>query len=930
MKRFFILILIYIVCVTSYAGSIQKDTLLLNITVRGIVLEQQTKETLPGATVQLLDKDNKIVKSVTTTLDGVYLFKDIPKADYRVKVSYMGYESQERTLDLPHKSGVFKVADIYLREQSQWLKEAVVTAKAPEVTVVEDTTMFQAKAYRVPEGSVVEELLKKIPGVEIDEGKITINGKEVSQILVDGKEFFGNDKEITLKNLPADIIDKIKAYEKKSDDARITGVDDGNEKTVLDLSIKKDKKKGWFGNVDAGYGTHNRYSGRVNVNRFTSDKRYTLIGEANNTRGNGQNSTQSGGFNFNVNKEKLESNGNVRLNTSQRDGRSWGSSQSFENKDAAYSNWQSFNKRRTLGVNMDYKMEWRPDTMTTIMFRPNFSYNQNYARSENESASFNSDPYAVNGVSDPLAQLDLLKHDIGVNHNLRASHNERHSMSGNASLLYNRRFARKGRNIAINLGGGFGNNDNESNSYSQIDYYQILAATGEDSVYHKIQFNDSPSRNHRMDFSVSYNEPLNDSTFLQISYRLNYRFQNSDRTVSSLFDPWIDEWGITYDDYEKGLAYAVPDIEQSRYVQNKYMNHDIRLQIRLNRMKYMLTAGVNVQPQTSIVEYAKGKNDYDIHRTVCNMAPTVNFRYRFSRQEQLRFVYRGNTGQPNITDLIPDTLDNANPLNIRLGNAELKPSFTHNLRADYNKFIQEHQRSYAVSLDFKSTQNAVSSRSEYDDVTGGRITKPENINGNWNLSGDFNFNTALRNPRFRVNSNTRTNYTNAMGYVYDNDEQITRTNRTGTLVVQQDMRGTYRNEWLECGLKMGARYNHSRSTARSAGNLDTYQYDYGVDVLFKLPWDMNISSDFSERSRRGYSDAAMNTDEWVWNIQISQSFLKRKAATVSLRFYDLLNQSSNVDRVITASSRRDTRYESVHSYCMLSFIYKINRFGKRR
>ena len=312
------------------------------------------------------------------------------------------------------------------------------------------------------------------------------------------------------------------------------------------------------------------------------------------------------------------------------------------------------------------------------------------------------------------------------------------------------------------------------------------------------------------------------------------------------------------------------------------------------------------------------------------MAPTADFRYRFTKQEQIHFTYRGNTGQPDILNLIPDTLENSNPLNIRLGNAALKPSFTHQISMNYNRFVQENQRSYTLSVNYRQTQNGVTQRTEYNDVTGGRVSKPENINGNWNASAHFNFNTALRNPRFRVNSNTRTNYTNAMGYVYDNDEQITRTNRTGTLVVQQDMRGTYRNEWLECGLKMGARYNHSRSTARSAGNLDTYQYDYGVDVLFKLPWDMNISSDFSERSRRGYSDAAMNTDEWVWNIQISQSFLKRKAATVSLRFYDLLNQSSNVDRVITASSRRDTRYESVHSYCMLSFIYKINRFGKRR
>lgn len=930
MKRLTFLITVFLVSMMVNAQVIQPDTVSLKISVRGVVYEQQTKEALPGATVQLIDKNKKVVKAVTTAENGAYQLKDVPVADYQMKISFMGYESLETTLRLPKKTGTFKVADIYLREKSQWLKEAVVTAKAVEVSVVEDTTMFQANAYRVPEGSVVEELIKKLPGVEIDEGKITVNGKEVSQILVDGKEFFGNDKDITLKNLPADIIDKIKAYEKKSDNARITGIDDGNEKTVLDLSIKKDKKKGWFGNIDAGYGTHDRYSGRVNVNRFTSDKRYSLIGEANNTRGNGQNSTQSGGFNFNVNNDKMESDGNVRINTSQQNGRSWGSSQSFENKDAAYSNWQSYSKNRRLGVNMDYRLEWRPDTMTTVMFRPNFSFNKNYSRSGNESASFNSDPYAVKGITDPLAQLDELKDDIGVNHNISASHSDGHSMSGNASLLYNRRLARKGRNVSVNFEGGFGDNSNESNSYSQIDYYQILAATGEDSVYHKIQFNDSPSRNHQMNFNVSYSEPINDSTFIQVSYRLNYKFQNNDRTVSSLFDPAIGEWGITSADYENWSGFAVPDIEQSRYVQNKYFNHDIRLQVRLNRMKYMLTAGVNIQPQTSIVEYTKGEKDYDINRTVCNMAPTINFRYRFSRQEQFSFVYRGNTGQPNITDLIPDTLDNANPLSIRLGNAELKPSFTHNIHADYNKFIQEHQRSYAVSMDFRTTQNAVSSRSEYNEVTGGRITQPENINGNWNLSGNFNFNTALPDDRFHINSNTSGNYTNAVGFVYQRDERQTIKNTTGSMSLREDLRGSFRNDWLDVSLFGSVRYNHSRSTSTSASNLDTYHYNYGGSTQIEIPWEISLSTDITNRSRRGYSEASMNTDELVWNMHISKRFLKGNAATLRFSWFDILNKRSNVRRQINAFSRTDSSSESIYSYCMLNFVYRFNMFGGKR
>ena len=927
MKRRILLCLFFIISLWVGASENASDSVSYKLTVRGMVYERQTLDPMIGASVQLFNMKGDIVKSAVTSDKGSYILPDIPSGAYQMKFSYVGFDSQTLTVKLPQKSGNFKASDVLLRESSQWLKEAVVTAKAAEMTVVEDTVMYHANAYTVPEGSVVEELIKKLPGVEIEDGKITVNGKEVSQILVDGKEFFGTDKEITLKNLPADIVDKIKTYEKKSDNARISGIDDGNEQTVIDLSVKEDKKKGWFGNIDGAYGTHDRYDGRINVNRFTGDRRFSLIGNANNTRGGGQRSDQSGGLNFYSNSEKLEVNGNVRLNTSQNNNSSWGSSQSFENSDAAYSNWRNNSSGNSIGSGMDVKLEWRPDTMTNVLFRSNLSQNKNRNHSNNESATFNDDPYLYSQEADPLNYLEYLKDMIGVNHNLNGSSSKGYSWNGNGSLSYNRRMAKKGRNLNIRLGGGFGDNVNESGSYSQIDYYQILAANGGDSVYHKVQFNESSNNNHRINTGISYSEPLNETTFLQFSYNFSFRYQNNDRTVCSLFDPWIAYWGVGVDNYMDWESKAEPDIDQCRYVENKYYNHDIRLQVRMNRTKYNLTAGVNIQPQKSVVEYTKGKKDYHIGRTVVNAAPTANFRYRFSRQEQFRFTYRGNTGQPGMTDLIPDTLNNANPLNIRLGNAELKPSFTHQIRADYNKFIQEHQRSYAFGGDFRTTQNAVSSRTEYNPLTGGRITKPENINGNWNASGYFNFNTAFRDDRFRINANSSVNYTNAVGFVYQYSTKETVKNRTGSLSARENVRGAFRNEWLEVAVHGSVRYNHSRSTSASASNLDTYTFNYGGSTQMDLPWDVTISTDITNNCRRGYSEASMNTDELIWNMQLSKQFLKGNAATLSFRWYDILAQRSNVRRNVSAFSRTDSSSENIYSYCMLHFIYRFNVFG---
>ena len=270
------------------------------LNIRGTVFENETLHPLEGAAVKLFNERDSMIAGVVTKQGGQFVLPGIPSASYTLQVTFMGFKTQKFKLSLPKRSGNFKVADVMMREDATVMAEAVVEGKLPEMTVVDDTVAYNADAFKLPDGSMVEDLIKKLPGIVQDEnGNYTFNGKNISQILVDGKEFFGNNRNLVLQNIPAEIVDKVKAYDRKSDMARITGIDDGNERTVLDLAIKKNKKKGFFGNADGAYGTHDRYNGRVNMNTFRGDQKFSFVGNANNTQGNGLTDNQRLGTTMN-------------------------------------------------------------------------------------------------------------------------------------------------------------------------------------------------------------------------------------------------------------------------------------------------------------------------------------------------------------------------------------------------------------------------------------------------------------------------------------------------------------------------------------------------------------------------------------------------------------------------------------------------------
>lgn len=900
------------------------------VNVRGSVMESDSFEPLAGASVRLFNADSVMVCGNSTGADGQFLLPGVPQGKYVMKVTFVGFKPQQFSVDLTKKKGNFKTPDILLRENATLVAEAVVEGQMPEMVVVEDTVVYNADAFKLPEGAMVEELIKKLPGVVVDEnGKYTWNGKSISRILVDGKRFFAGNQDMLLKNIPADMIEKIKTYDKQSDLERFTGIDDGEEEIVFDLTVRKEKKRGSFGQAEAGYGTKDRYNGRLNMNRFMDAQKFTLVGNAGNTQGDGMSDNQEGGATMNWENDRLELNGNLHGKFSQSESDRATSTQSFIRK--SYGNTHNTGEGRNQNIGFDYKVEWQPDTLTELEFKPSFNYSLNRGENMGRTATFDEDPYQQAGITDPLLQLDQLSHTIGVNSRHNTSRNKGNNMGGGASLSLRRKFRKQGRTASLGMNGNLSGGDNNSSSYNQVDYYKILATTGEDSIYHKAQWNASDSRQRQWGGRVAYTEPVGRQTYLQASYSLSYRYTHHTRDVRSIIDPMCGQLGVAADNYTEMAGMALPDIDQCNATENTYLNHNIDLQWRVVRTRYRLTAGVSAKPQFNAVDYTKGTKDYHVGRHVVNASPTLNFRYRFSKQEQLRLQYGGNTGQPNITDLIPDTLNNANPLNIRLGNPELKPSFTQQMKADYNKNIPSLQRSFTASAQFRTTRNSTTSRTEYNEETGGRVTKPENVNGNWNGRMDVNFNTAIKgDTRFRINTNTQGSFTNAIGYVYDRNEKTSTRRRTRGMNLREHLRLTFHNDWLEANAHGAIRYNHSRSNSNDASNLDTYTFNYGMSTVMNLPWGMTFGTDMGAYSRRGYADASMNTNQILWSLSVSQRFLRGNNLILSLRATDLLNQRDNINRSISETARTDTRSDMVHSYVLCSLTYKFGKFGGKQ
>ena len=509
------------------------------------------------------------------------------------------------------------------------------------------------------------------------------------------------------------------------------------------------------------------------------------------------------------------------------------------------------------------------------------------------------------------------------------------SKRAGAKLQMNRKLSANGRNVTLTLGGNYGDGMSKSFTNSMVEYFQLLNSAGSDSTYQANRYAVTPTTNWNYSIKALYSEPILPKTYLQFSYQYQYKYSKSDRGTYDLsninanfFD--VDADYRQWDSYLSLLGNAsldnYRDNKLSRYSEYKNYIHTADVMLRVIKKDYNFNVGVQVVPQKSHFVQDYQSVHTDTTRTVTNVTPTADFRWKISKLSQLRFTYRGNTSQPSMTDLL-DITDDSNPLNVKKGNPGLKPSFTQNFRLFYNNYIQNHQRSIMAHLMFSTTDNSISNMVTYDKTTGGQTTRPENINGNWNAFGMFMFNTAIDTAAyFNVNTFTTVNYSNSVGYVSvdkaDSQKSTTRTTNLGERIA-----ASYRNDWFELELNGSLSYMHARSKLQANNNLDTWTFSYGASLMLTAPWGTQLSSGLNMNSRRGFSDSSMNTNELIWNAQLSQSFLRGNALTVSLQLYDILHQQSTFSRTVNAMQRADTEYNAITNYAMLTASYRLNIFG---
>lgn len=889
-------------------------------TISGTVADESGEPLMEAGIRLLAAKDSAYVKGAAADLNGKFSLADIKNGKYILEASYVGYGKEYKNLTIADKN--VNAGTITLTEASHLLSEAIVTAVKTPIKVMQDTVEFNADSYKTRPNAVVEDLLKRLPGVEVDtDGKITANGKEVTKILVDGKEFFADDPKVASKNLPVNMVDKLQVVERKSDLARLTGVDDGEDETVINLTVKKGMQNGWFGTVEAGYGTDDRYQGTFNVNRFWNGNQITFIGSANNTNdlgftdGNGNrfrrfggdqgiNNSQSFGVNFNVGKEEiLRVGGDVMYSHSDKKTIKRQNRQYLLEDDPYTQNSLSDTRDKGHNVRADFRVEWKPDSFNTVDFRPNFSYNQNDSRADEFSVS------------------------QGKNTSLNRSTSEGKSYEFGGRLIYNHNFAsRRGRSFSVFANYRMSNVREYEDSYVYNIFHQF-----NDSIDSYDQWIDNHTWSNNVSARLTWTEPIGDvrnGNFVTVGYSANMRWNNADKLTYDRPVSFGDElWHYMLN----GSDYTVPvptiDYDNTALVDslsNRFRNtnfqQDIRIGYKKVNAKYTLDAGMSVVPIRSKSTNLSNSAKSIPARTTWNYAPFLRFRYKFSKTTSMNVDYYGRSSQPTMTQLQP-VADYSNPLNVVQGNPDLVPSFYHNIRLRYQSFNAEAQRSIMTMLDARIEQNSIISKTIFDSQTGGRYTTYENVNGVWNARLMNMFSQPLRNRVFTFNNNIFTNFERRLGY--NNGER----NVSNSFMVAESFSFAYRPDNLELELRPMYHFTTTHNSASAEKTTNVHRYGGNFNGTWYMPGNFVLNTELTYSDTKGYA-AGYDASSWMWNASISYQFLPGKNATIMLKAYDLLQQKKDISRSITATYIDDTQYNALTRYFMLSFTYKFNTFGK--
>jgi len=906
-KKLLLIIFVFF-SVSSYAQT-------KNGSVSGKVVNAKDKLPVDYASVAVKSlKDSSVAGVINTEADGSFAIRGLAPGPYRLTVAYLGLNNVNKEFTITAAAPAVNLGTLAMENTGLNLNTVVIKGVVTPVVVKTDTVEYSAGAYKVRENAVVEDVLKKLPGVDVaKDGSIKAQGETVTRVRIDGKDFFGNDPLLATKNLPADMIDKIQVIDLLSDQAQFTGVDDGNREKIINITTKKDKKNGYFGNSSAGYGTDDRYDVNLNVNKFNQEQQFSVIGQFNNVNkqnfgggggaGNGGGGGGGGRFSaasgappqgitntnaFGINFADVYTD-QTKITASY-----------FFNKTSLFNEQTSLRQnllgdsRTTFNQNLNsttdsknhrfnFLIDTKIDSSMSIRVQPNITYtesgigqNSDYVNNYGNYQTVGTQGYRTNSTSPVISN----------------------------NILLRKKFAKKGRTISLNINTSI--NDNDSKIFNTIDNVTTRA----DSVTNDFtnQLNNQNSHAISNTSRVVYTEPVSKTLNLELNYQNMYNFSNSER-YNFNFNPVTSQ-------------YDIPDFTYTNTYENKTLTNAVGASLNKNTEKYNWNIGVGVQ-NTDRRNENLTTGDI-INQNFYNIVPTAQLRYKFSKSKRLVFRYRGTTSQPSIAQIQP-IRDNTNTQSVPIGNPDLKPSFTNNLTVLYNNFDFAKFRSLFIFANISQTFNAFGNNSmlitDLKDPNAGKIAVvPVNVGGVYqgNLGSSLGL-PIIKENKLNLNIDLGGSY--ARGVNFTNSLQ----NITNDLSVTNKYRLVSSMDKLDLTASIAGSLNRATYSAQPAANTTYYTLNPAIDVSYMFPGNIRlaVNVDYFRNTGRG---EGYDTNFTIMNGYVSKQFFKNRG-TFKFAVNDALNQNQGISRTSGNNTITDLRYNVLKRYYMFSFTYSLSRMG---
>lgn len=922
-----------------------------NLSVSGKILDQAGVEPLIGVNVVLLKMaDSTQVTGTTTDVDGNFVFPDIPRGMYLLRATYVGFQTFEQRVPVFQPNQILD--PIKMEATTLQLQGVTIEGTQTRAQQKGDTTEYNAGAFKVNPDANVEDLVRKMPGVTVEGGTVKAQGEDVKRVTIDGREFFGDDATMAMRNLPAEVIDKIQVFDRQSDQAQFTGFNDGNTEKALNIITRSGMKKIEFGKFYGGYGTDERFAVGGNYNLFNGDTRVSIVGLSNNInqqnfssqdllgvtassnsgggggfRGggggpggggpggggfgnwggnnaagnflvgqqNGINKTNSFGVNYSDNwGKKIKITGSYFFNNSINDTKSLSERETFLPEGGS----QFYDEDRTSKTDnfnhrVNFRLEYTIDSSNSLILTPRLSFQNN------RSSSLQIGQTSLPG--------NVLLSDIN---NTRNSNSDGYNF--NNEILWRHRFAKNGRTFSINVNTAVNDRSGNSDQYSLTRFYESGAV---DSTELVDQIANSASDGYTLSTNINYTEPIGKVGQLQFSYNPSYTQNNSERITNRK-----DETTGDYTDLNPIL---------SNRFNNETTTQRGGLSYRLRMKDGNFNVGLNYQ-NVLLSSLQSFPNTLEVEKSFNNLLPNAMFEYRPSRSANFRLFYRSYTQTPSITQL-QNVIDNANPLQLSAGNPNLQQQFSNNLTMRYNRTNMQKASTFfalisgTVSNDYLTNSTFTASQDTLlqEGVTlrrGSQLSQPVNLDGYWNLRTFLTYGVPVKWIKSNLNFNAGLMYTNAPGLINNAINESNTYNINGGLVLSSNI-----SQNLDFTLSYAANYNIVENTLQVNLN-NNYYYQ---NAAFRINWlptkKLVINTDITHSLYAGLSED-FNQSFMLWNAGIGYKFLKNNAGELRLNAFDLLKQNNSVSTTVSETYIENNLTNVLTRYFMLTFTYNLRSF----